>query len=167
MRLRFMNRVDELRRLKKGFSGKEGSLCCLYGRRRCGKSRLLQECLPEGKSVYYVADESEAALQRTLLARQIAGQLRNFDQVAYPDWNSLLERWFNEAQKGSVLALDEFPYLAAVSPELPSVLQKIADRLQQKGAHMAICGSSQRMMQGLVLDSNAPICAMPPSRPQL
>jgi len=157
MRLNFMNRSDELRRLKKAFSGKEGSFCCLYGRRRCGKSRLLQECLPEEKSVYYVADESEAALQRNLLARQITGQLRNFDQVAYPDWNSLLERWFNEAQKGSVLALDEFPYLAAVSPELPSVLQKFADRLPLKGAHMAICGSSQRMMQGLVLDSNAPL----------
>jgi hypothetical protein len=34
----------------------------LYGRRRCGKSRLLREALPAGRFVYYVGDDREGAL---------------------------------------------------------------------------------------------------------
>jgi AAA+ ATPase superfamily predicted ATPase len=83
--------------------------------------------------------------------------LPGFEQVAYPDWNSLLDRWLRDAPPGSVLALDEFPYLAKASPELPSILQKTVDRAAGKGLHLVLCGSSQRMMQGLVLDASAPL----------
>ncbi len=42
------------------------------------------------------------------------------------------------------------------SPELPSILQKMIDS-RKNIVHLIICGSSQRMMQGLVLDSTAPL----------
>jgi hypothetical protein len=58
---------------------------------------------------------------------------------------------------GSVLVLDEFPYLAEQSPELPSVLQRIADGIRESGQKIILCGSSQRMMQGLVLRENKPL----------
>ena len=157
MRLKFLDRTEETRRLKRAFAAAEGTFCCLYGRRRCGKSRLLQEILPIGHSVYHVADESEAALQKVAFATSIAGLLPGFDLVSYPDWNSLLGRWIKEAPKGSVLAIDEFPYLANASSDLESVLQKTVDHSTAKGIHLVICGSSQRMMQGIVLDASAPL----------
>ncbi|MGA2260054.1 MAG: ATP-binding protein [Acidobacteriota bacterium] len=157
MRLDFMDRTEEARRLKRAFASRDGTFCCLHGRRRCGKSRLLQETLPARRSVYYVADESEPALQRAALARAVSPMLPGFEQVAYPDWNSLLDRWLRDAPPGSLLALDEFPYLANASPELPSILQKTVDRAAGKGLHLVLCGSSQRMMQGLVLDASAPL----------
>jgi len=51
---------------------------------------------------------------------------------------------------------DEFPYLVQKSPELPSIIQKLIDSQQNRTA-IIICGSSQRMMQGLVLDASAPL----------
>jgi AAA+ ATPase superfamily predicted ATPase len=54
-----------------------------------------------------------------------------------------------------VFAIDEFPYLVSRSPELPSVIQKIID--QGLTCHLVLSGSSQRMMQGLVLDATAPL----------
>ena len=48
MRLDFMDRTEETRRLKRAFASRDGAFCCLHGRRRCGKSRLLQETLPVG-----------------------------------------------------------------------------------------------------------------------
>ncbi|MFC2173133.1 ATP-binding protein [Acidobacteriota bacterium] len=157
MRLRFLNREKEQLRLKKLFTSRESTLCCLYGRRRVGKSRLIQETLPAEKAVYFVSDEREPALQRKALSSVIASVLPGFEEVQYPDWPSLFERWWREAPSGSILILDEFPYLVKASPEIPSLLQNSVDRFRERGIHMVLCGSSQRMMQGLVLDAASPL----------
>ena len=84
---------------------------------------IIQECLPD-TSVYFICDERDPSLQRQSLASQIADILPGFSDVLYRDWSSLLERWWKEAPPRAVLALDEFPYLAGTSPELPSILQQ-------------------------------------------
>ena len=157
MRLKFLDRENERFRLEKAFSSTEGTFCCLFGRRRCGKSRLLRECLPEKRAVYFMADERDPNIQRSALAAAIARFLPGFDAVYYPDWDSLFARWWREAPSGAVLAVDEFPYLVKTSPELPSVLQRWVDQNRFKPIHLVIAGSSQRMMMGLVLDANAPL----------
>lgn len=45
MKLDFLNRHSELKRLEEAFSGKGSSFVCLCGRRRCSKMRLLKESL--------------------------------------------------------------------------------------------------------------------------
>jgi hypothetical protein len=157
MRLNFLDRENEKSRLAKALSVDEGTFCCFYGRRRCGKSRLLQETLPKQRSVYFVADEREASLQRVALASTVAQLVPGFDLVDYPDWNSLFDRWWRDASPGAVLALDEFPYLVKSSPDLPSVLQRLIDQNRSKPVHLVVSGSSQRMMLGLVLDASAPL----------
>lgn len=157
MRLPFLDREDETARLTRLVARREGSVGVLFGRRRCGKSRLLREVLPEGRSVYYVGDEREGPLQRTALAAEIARMLPGFDQVAYPDWDALLARLWNEARPATVLALDELPALVASAPEVPSLLQKHVDRYPERRIHLLLAGSSQRMMQGLALGRTAPL----------
>jgi len=156
-RLPFLDRAEEAARLRRLVASREGSLGVLYGRRRCGKSRLLREILPAEESVYYVGDERESALQRASLATEVARLLPGFDQVTYPDWNALFARFWNEARPGTVLALDELPALVAAAREVPSVLQKHLDRFPERRLHLLLAGSSQRMMQGLVLDRTAPL----------
>jgi len=90
--MKFFNRSDEKERLLRGFHSQTGSFFCLYGRRRCGKSRLLRETLPREHAVYHVADQMEATLQRRRLAADIGKVLPGFDQVTYPDWSALLDR---------------------------------------------------------------------------
>jgi len=157
MKLPFMDRSNECRRLTRALGGAEGSFCCLYGRRRSGKSRLLREALPLPHSVYYVGDEREASLQRAAAASAISRLIPGFADVTYTEWEALLTRWWRDAPDGAVLALDEFPYLVAVSLELPSLLQKLLDLHASRPVHLIVCGSSQRMMQGLVLDASAPL----------
>jgi AAA+ ATPase superfamily predicted ATPase len=157
MRLKFLDRDDERKRIARMLSKKEGTFCCLYGRRRCGKSRLLQETVPAKNSVYYVGDERESTLQRAALAKALTEVIPGLDEVTYPDWDSLLERWWRDAPPGGVLIIDEFPYLAKSSPELPSLLQKLIDKNRSRTVHLILSGSSQQMMQGLVLDASAPL----------
>jgi uncharacterized protein len=157
MKLPFLDRHEEAARFRRLIDRSEGSLGVVYGRRRCGKSRLLREILPPGRSVYYVGDDREGSLQRASLATEIGRLLPGFERVTYPGWDALLARWWQEARPGTVLALDEFPSLVAVAQELPSLLQKYLDRESERGIHLLLSGSSQRMMQGLVLDRTAPL----------
>ena len=156
MRFPFLDREEELSRLRRLLAGRRG-FGVLYGRRRCGKSRLLSEALPAGRSAYYVADDRESPLQRAALAAELNHLITGFSRVTYPDWDTLLANAWNHAPAGSVLAIDEFPALVAVAPEVPSLLQKKLDAHTSPGLHLILAGSSQRMMQGLVLGPSAPL----------
>ena len=157
MRFPFFDRQEELVRIRTQFARNVSTLTVIYGRRRCGKSRLLLEALPAGSSVYYVGDDREDALQRTGLAAEIARLIPGFDDVHYPEWDTLLSHWFERAHQGAVLALDEFPALVTAAKEIPSLLQKHFDQNRSNRKHLVLTGSSQRMMQGLVMDRRAPL----------
>jgi len=147
----------EKERLNKCFKAREATLSCLFGRRRCGKSRLVHEAVRGMQATLYVGDERDAALQRQSLAQAVTLQIPGFNKVIYPDWESLFGQYWDRAPEGSILVLDEFPWLVQMSPELPGLIQKRIDDFEGKGLHVVICGSSQRMMQGFVLDRSAPL----------
>lgn len=157
MSLPFLDRGPELARLRALLGRRAGSLAVVYGRRRLGKSRLLRAALPRGRAVYFAADLRESALQRGALAAEIARLLPGFGDVTYPDWSSLLDRFWASAPPGAVLALDEFPALVGAAPELPSILQRRIDAARAAAPHLVLAGSSQRLMHGLVLDRTAPL----------
>ena len=158
--MKFLNRRDELARLTALHDG-EGGLAVVFGRRRIGKTRLLVEWCRRTDGVYVVADQSAAEVQRRYLAEALAGRFPGFADVTYPDWSGLLTRLSREARqvrwRGPVV-FDELPYWIATSPELPSVLQRWIDHeARAAGLVVAVAGSSQRMMQGLALDRDAPL----------
>ena len=156
--MKFLDRVEERTRLLKLLNGTDGALACLYGRRRCGKTRLLHECVEElPNTIYYLADRSERPAQ---LARFVKESTRVFPAMAAAapdDWGSVLDLWTALAPRDAVLVLDEFPYLVEKDEALPSVLQRIVDTIVSTGHKIVICGSSQRMMQGLVLKASEPL----------
>ncbi len=156
----FLDRKEELSRLRALLEHEEGGLAVLFGRRRLGKTRLLLEWVGQ-EGIYSVADQSAPSMQRRALAETLSSRFEGFADVEYRDWRSLFLRLAREASARGwrgPLILDEFPYLVASSPELPSVLQSWVDH-EARAANLvvAIAGSSQRMMQGLVLAPNAPL----------
>ena len=154
LRLTFINRKKEIEKIDQALKRDEQVFILVYGRRRCGKSRLLQHVVSEN-DIYYVADQQERVNQISSVASEIARKIPGFDLVSYPSWESLFLN-LNARAKRICLILDEFPYLVQSSKELPSVIQNLVDNIQFK-INLIICGSSQRMMQGLVLNSNAPL----------
>lgn len=157
----FLNRTEELARLDRLARSSEGGLAVISGRRRVGKTRLLLEWTRRHHGVYFVADQSSASLQRRYLAQAMAARLPGFGDVEYPDWRTLFSRLAGEAKllkfRGPI-TLDELPYLVLSSPELPSVLQQWSDHeAREAKLIVALAGSSQRMMQSLVLDGSAPL----------
>ncbi len=154
--MKFVNRVLELERLRKILGRDRSAFVVIYGRRRCGKSRLIRQVL-KPEDLYFMADQSEAPFQRALFAKMLADHIRGFDKVIYPDWESLLESMNQQLSKRLTLCIDEFPYLVKSTPELPSVFQKILERKEDLKYNLILCGSSQQLMHSLVLDSSAPL----------
>ena len=153
--MKFVDRIEETRRLRQVLSADKATFTVIYGRRRLGKSTLITWVLDED-DVYYSADQTDAGLQREVLARMIALIIPGFDKVIYPDWNVFFDTLNDRATRKFTLCMDEFPYLVGSSPDLPSILQNKIDSKRLK-FNLIVCGSSQQLMYGLVLNASSPL----------
>ncbi|OAV43723.1 ATP-binding protein [Lewinella sp. 4G2] len=150
----FHNRFDEQRALQAlGSRGKQ-DLAVVFGRRRCGKSTLIQRVL-NGDGVYYLATKGSGALQRKALARQLEGKFPGFSRSNFVDWFDFFEALVERSTQTFTLCLDEFPYLVKEDESLPGLLQNLIDT-KRMPFNLILCGSSQQMMSGL-LTGTAPL----------
>lgn len=154
--MRFINRIKEKQRILKALDSKEAKLIVIYGRRRSGKSTLIKNSL-KPHDIYFMAQQSDEAIQRSQLANTIGEKINGFDSVVYPDWESLFINLNNVIKNPVTLCIDELPYLVKGSNSLPSTIQKIIDNTPKRKYHLILCGSSQQMMKGLILDSSSPL----------
>lgn len=159
--MKFLNRFRELQRLDRLTDRKASGLVAVWGRRRVGKTRLLVEWCQQKDGVYTVADQSSPNVQRQYFAETLSSRLMGFAETTYPDWATLFRRLSRDARSvhwRGPLVIDEFPYWVAASPELPSIMQRwIDEEARNDGLLVVIAGSSQQMMQGLVLEASAPL----------
>jgi len=153
--MKFVDRITEQKRLFAALNADKESFIVVYGRRRLGKSTLIKKVL-SSNDVYFMADQTERTHQIELLAKELGLRFEGFNRVVYPDWEALFEALNYRADKRFTLCIDEFPYLAKSAPELPSILQKIIDAKQLR-YNIIVCGSSQQLMHGLVIDSASPL----------
>jgi uncharacterized protein len=154
--MKFTDRAAEQQRLHRAIHGDTpSSLVIVYGRRRLGKSTLIKKVLYDD-DVYFMADNSDARQQRRLMAKVLAEKFADIDKVEYPDWESLLVELNHRAASHFCLSIDEFPFLVKEDKTLPSVLQKLLDSKSLKYT-ILLCGSSQQMMQGMVLNAAEPL----------
>ncbi|MBE7501706.1 MAG: ATP-binding protein [Verrucomicrobiales bacterium] len=152
MALAFANRQQELRELDAAAA--RGGLTVLYGRRRVGKTRLILEWLNSRQGLYSQAIEGAPSLQLDQLWSDLRGPLHS--ELTPRSWGELLEL-LNLHARGRVLCLDEFPYLVASDPSLPSLLQRWLDHRRGGELTLLLCGSSTRMMNAVFLNRSAPL----------
>ena len=156
MKKPFYNRVDERDRLRAVLKCTGPGLAVVYGRRRCGKSTLLQKVINR-HDIYFLADQREASLQIQAFAEAIDTVIPGFSRAQYRSWDALLQTLLSRCDRGLNIVVDEFPYLVQSDPALPSLLQRLMDQPGAADVTWVLCGSSQRMMQGVVLDASAPL----------
>lgn len=143
------------------------ALVVVRGRRRIGKSFLLSRSLDGARVIFFQADQQDQAGQLDLLAREAARLLPGRPPLAFPDWERALAFLGELAVTAPLtLVLDEFQYLCAAQPALPSILQRHWDRWQRQSVPVAVvlCGSALTFMQGL-LDHGGPLFGRADYRP--
>lgn len=147
-----VDRDGEWKELDRLFSSPGPELAIVLGRRRVGKSFVLSRFAREVGGVYYQATRRTEAEQ---LARLSTLMGEHFDDPAlrhgapFPDWEGLFRYVADRAANAPfLLVLDEFPYLSAAAPALPSVLQSVWDHeLAASRAKLVLSGSHVTAMR--------------------
>ena len=152
MRFPFVNRQLELKELDQ-FNKKRG-LFVIYGRRRIGKTRLLNHWLDKNRGFYSQAIEATKEVQISQLYQDIKDHLTT--SIEPKTWLELFEL-LNLEKRQLILCIDEFPYLVATDPSLPSLLQKWYDQQKTHMVSLILCGSSYHMMHDIFLNRVAPL----------
>jgi uncharacterized protein len=152
VRLAFTNRVRELEALDD--SARVGGLVVLFGRRRVGKTRLLTHWLEKRSGFYSQAIEAAVPMQIEQTVRDIGSALpAGIQPKTWMEFFELLR--YGPAE--TVLCLDEFPYLVASDPSLPSVVQRWLDHHRPEGFTLVLSGSSTGAMNDCFLNRAAPL----------
>lgn len=127
-------------------------LVVVWGRRRTGKTFLLQHFAERYPTVYFGATQQSPRVELenfTAAARETLGRRNLPDGYAFPDWSAALDFVAAAASRRRlVVVLDEFPYLAASTRGLESIVQRWWDHTGSSSRVMLIlCGSSVAYMQ--------------------
>lgn len=137
------------------------SLGVVYGRRRQGKTYLLDALTSQVDGLLHVAVQDVAPRAIADVARTLARHIGAPASFAFDGWPPLIDALLDLGTKGSpvTVALDEFPYLVAASPELPSVIQRAvgpgSPLARASRARLIICGSAMSVMSKLLTGSAA------------
>jgi len=125
----------------------------VQGRRRQGKSYLLQRLCEAVGGFYHEATEATARVALDRLGSRLAHHLGAPAPLALRDWPAALEAvaGLTGDRRPALVVLDEFPYLAHGSRELTSVVQATFDG-HRRGppVRLVLCGSLVRFMARLL-----------------
>jgi AAA+ ATPase superfamily predicted ATPase len=157
----FIGRQRELSALEELADSGQPELFVLYGRRRVGKTELLQQFCQGRRGVYFLAaqvrEKDNLRAFRDALKDGLGDDLAG--TVDFPDWHAALSFAAERAgDKRLVLVLDEFPYLCETSKGLPSQVQRFWDTRGKKSSLMLVlCGSQVSFMEREVLAERSPL----------
>lgn len=155
----FIGRERELAFLNQLYQSDKFEFAVVYGRRRVGKSALLNQFIQDKKSIYFMGVESNAAQNLENFSKSImefgTGILA---EMAFVSFQAAFAYVFQLAEKERlILAIDEYPYVARSSKSLASTLQLLIDQYKDSSKLMLIlCGSSMSYMEDHVLAYKAP-----------
>ena len=145
----FVNRTNELAELRRWWSTPDAHQAVVWGRRRAGKTALIQEFARDLPAIFHTGAARAPGGELHQLLRQVRAEFPDAQDRPYHDWDDALDRIASLAQREPVLlVLDEFPELVATSPELPGVLRAFLDRSRSR-LRILLCGSAVRHMEAL------------------
>ncbi|MCZ6597785.1 MAG: ATP-binding protein [Planctomycetota bacterium] len=157
----FIGRERELAVLRELADSGRAELFVLYGRRRVGKTELLQQLCRGRRAVYFLAaqvrDRDNLRAFRAALHEGLGDPLAG--TVEFPDWAAALGFAAERAGDGRlIVVLDEFPYLCEANKGLPSLVQRFwDDRGKRSRLMLVLCGSQMSFMEREVLAEHSPL----------
>jgi uncharacterized protein len=159
----FVGRNEELASLQAALmrvrSTGAGGLVWVRGRRRVGKSRLVQELCAASGAPYCFFQASRRPRSEALrefgeaVAQSSMPAAGLFSEASFQSWPAALRAAASglSADRAAIVVIDELPYLTEHDPGFAADLQKAWDRWLESAPVLLVCiGSDVRMMEELV-----------------
>ena len=152
--------LDELATIRR-LSLESSRFTVVTGRRRVGKTELVEKALRDGKTPYLyllISQRAEkdlcAVLQENIsrvLTRPLLGQAERFGQL----FRAVLEY---SVETPLTLVIDEFQEFDRIDPAIFTDIQGVWDELHRKArVNLVVCGSVNRLMNKIFFDDSQPL----------
>ncbi len=151
----FINRERELDQLRIWWKRPGAALGIVWGRRRVGKTALLQHFAADRAAVFHTGGGRPAEAELAALSRAagplLGDGLRDLGSRPFSDWDDAIETLALAArERPLLLVLDELPALTEAAPQLPGVLRAVWDRVRSRTKlKVLLCGSAVRTMEAM------------------
>lgn len=158
--MRFVDRENELSSLENLYAKKGFQFVPIYGRRRIGKTRLVQEFIRDKQALYFLADSVSETEQLRNMGRVIGEYFNDLilSGGGFKDWYQFFRYIRQKHTRRLIIVIDEFPYLINSNPAISSIFQKgIDEYLKETNIFLILMGSSIGMMEKEVLLYKAPL----------
>jgi AAA+ ATPase superfamily predicted ATPase len=155
----FVGRKTELKELAELQQKSSASLVVVQGRRRIGKSRLIEE-FAKNQKFYSIAGlapthDTTAQMERDEFARQLCEQL-NMPKFSMSDWGDLFTFLAKQTVKGKVvILLDEISWMGSLDPAFLGKLKNAWDTQFKKNPKLmlVLCGSVSSWIEKNIISS--------------
>jgi AAA+ ATPase superfamily predicted ATPase len=157
----FIGRKDELREINQAAQAGEASILVVYGRRRVGKTEMIEHALRNRNLIKLEGVEdgsTQEQMYRVLYQLSKALNDRYIAQLRFNTWLELFDFIASKISKGQhTLYLEEVQWLAEYKNELISDLKYVWDNSFRHNPDLllVLCGSSPSFMQNQVIHSKA------------
>ena len=154
-----IGRNEELKHLQSLYSSGSFEYLVMYGRRRVGKTTILQEFAKGKNAVFYSAQLKNDTLNLEEFSR--IAQM-HFDKMfisPFQSWSDAFAYISRKAVERTVVIIDEFPFIADSNPSVKSILQHTIDHdwKNNNNLFLILCGSSVSFMETDVMGSKSPL----------
>lgn len=157
----FIGRTIELERLHKIGSSQEASIIIVYGRRRIGKTELLEQAFRERKLLKFEGIEGltqKAQLAHVMNQLAVYAEDRLLAQTVVNSWREFFELLYQYTRRGIwTIYLEELQWLARYDDTLIAELKYVWDNFFRHNPKLVIvlCGSAPSFMIDHVIHSKA------------
>ncbi len=157
----FYCRDEELRKLNQRYMDDDFECIIIYGRRRVGKTALINEFCKDKPTIFLSALPSTSHENLEALSNAIMTYERpdSYSAPVFQDYN----RAFDEITQLSkderiVFVINEYPYIAKANPSISAMLQHLIDhKWSNSKLFLILCGSSMSFMENQVLGQESPL----------
>ncbi len=159
----FINRESELSHLEEEYSKDAPRFVVLYGRRRIGKTALIEEFGKNKKDfIYYLADQQTETQQIESFKQQIYEYTHDefLLKTRFDNWDQFFSYLTKvlPVDKRLIIGIDEITYIIKSTPAFLSILQKYWDTFFLKTKiFLIVSGSLVGMMIRDVLNYDSPL----------
>lgn len=157
----FIGRKRELDDLNQRYENSKFEFAIMYGRRRVGKTTLINEFVKDKEVIFYTGIEGNEKENLEGLSKSIYSLSQDFADTSssFSSFQDALETAFRIAEKRRIIfVIDEYPYIAGSYKALSSILQILIDRNKDTSKmFLILCGSSLSFMENQVLGYKSPL----------
>jgi len=154
----FIGRNDELRELNKHYNSNKFECIIVWGRRRVGKTELINKFCEGKKHILFTGVEANDETNFVNFSSTVSKVLLN-TEIMFENWQKAFDFIAQKSiDERIVLVMDEYPYIAGANKSISSILQKYIDyEFKKSKLFIILCGSSMSFMENQVLGYESPL----------